>query len=365
MTSFVGLSEYEVLRLQNIERNKNVLKTLGLAKLKSVLGTNRPKRVAPKRKKKTVTAPTRHSKRLKSLSAKDYSENNVHLDDGNVSAYSSESEQDVSEDSEESIPRPKRLLRKPSVGTKNNVKGIPTVSSILSVEHAKTGRSRCRKCMVQLEKGELRVGMKAWIMGRNSVTWQHVGCFLRNVKVGVSPNSRSRCKVCSQPFCSGDLRFGLRSHTATAWISAECLSVVLHGVVSQCDKKIKLSDFSEDMEGMETLTKSQCEKIKATLKRCQTSTNGPKAAAGPKLNQVSESQPSKGKHKLVPLNQVELQPEKGKKTKATGRVAWKFGGHVCFGVLLAGRETPTHCYAKTHKGNVKTLTKGKGYWWLQ
>ena len=119
------------------------------------------------------------------------------------------------------------------------------------------------------------------------------------------------------------------------------------------------------MEGMETLTKSQRKKIKATLKRCLTSTNGPKTVAEPKPNQISESQPPKVKHKLLPLRQVELQPEKGKKTKATGRVAWKFGGHICFGVLLAGRETPTHCYAKTHKGNVKTLTKGKGYWWLQ
>ena len=32
------------------------------------------------------------------------------------------------------------------------------------------------------------------------------------------------------------------------------------------------------------------------------------------------------------------------------------------GTLLAARETATHCYARTHKGNVKTLAKGKPYW---
>ena len=53
---------------------------------------------------------------------------------------------------------------------------------ILKIEHAKTGRSRCRKCLETIEKNELRVGMKAWIMGRNSITWQHQECFISNIK---------------------------------------------------------------------------------------------------------------------------------------------------------------------------------------
>ena len=59
---------------------------------------------------------------------------------------------------------------------------------------------------------------------------------------------------------------------------------------------------------------------------------------------------------------VRSQPAVGSKSGAKGRVEWKWGGMVCSGVLLPSKETSTHCYAKTHKGNVKTLAKGKDYW---
>ena len=56
------------------------------------------------------------------------------------------------------------------------------------------------------------------------------------------------------------------------------------------------------------------------------------------------------------------QPELGRKTGAKGRVVWKFGSYLCYGKLMPQRETATHCFARTHKGNTKTLAKGKGYW---
>lgn len=52
-----------------------------------------------------------------------------------------------------------------------------------------------------------------------------------------------------------------------------------------------------------------------------------------------------------------------KEGRLTGKVAWKWGAHTCYGKLIKSRETKTHCYATTHKGNVKTLAKGKDYWW--
>jgi hypothetical protein len=55
-------------------------------------------------------------------------------------------------------------------------------------------------------------------------------------------------------------------------------------------------------------------------------------------------------------------PKVGVKSGAKGKVEWKFGGHTCYGTLLPSKETNTHCYARTHKGNVKTLAKGKDYW---
>jgi hypothetical protein len=32
--------------------------------------------------------------------------------------------------------------------------------------------------------------------------------------------------------------------------------------------------------------------------------------------------------------------------------------------LLPAKETAGVCFARTHKGNTKTLTKGGSYWWM-
>ena len=58
------------------------------------------------------------------------------------------------------------------------------------------------------------------------------------------------------------------------------------------------------------------------------------------------------------------QPAKGAVTRSKGKVCWRFAGHLCYGTLLPAHETKTHCYARTHKGNTKTLTKGGTSSWL-
>jgi hypothetical protein len=64
------------------------------------------------------------------------------------------------------------------------------------------------------------------------------------------------------------------------------------------------------------------------------------------------------------LGDTSDQPQAGTKSNAKGPVTWKFGAYLCHGTLLPSRETKTHCYARTHKGNIKTLKKGGAYWRL-
>ena len=71
---------------------------------------------------------------------------------------------------------------------------------------------------------------------------------------------------------------------------------------------------------------------------------------------------AKKKAKAGTASALSSQPPAGAKSGTKGRVEWKWGSMVCAGTLLAARETATHCYARTHKGNVKTLAKGKPYW---
>jgi len=88
-------------------------------------------------------------------------------------ASSSDAEVTDDDDSDESEPerpvkRPKSL---PQAVVPSGLKLEPGMSSVLTVERAKTGRARCRKCHEAIDTGSWRVGMQAWIMGRQAITW--------------------------------------------------------------------------------------------------------------------------------------------------------------------------------------------------
>ena len=87
-----GLSWYERARLENIQRNQEELRRLGLqVKTQPALQTIPTwKRARPKRKRKVETQPTRKSKRLESKPAIDYAEEGQWNDAVSVSAESVE-----------------------------------------------------------------------------------------------------------------------------------------------------------------------------------------------------------------------------------------------------------------------------------
>merc|ERR1711865_349401 len=217
------------------------------------------------------------------------------------------------------------------------------------------GRSKCRSCLEQIEKGEIRVGMEAWIMGRQAITWQHPKCFLHNIKCDEASNARGKCKVTGEPFSAGDVKIGCCSHTATSWVSLASVPMAL-GKVLLLEKQLKLSELN----GFDGLPPAKQSKVAATFLQARQTTT-----AAVNKNTDETKKPKKKKEKAeAGLSGRKEQPELGQKTGAKGKAAWRFGGHLCFGVLLAGSETKTHCYARTHKGNTKTLAKGKDYWWL-
>eukprot|EP00942_MAST-04A_sp_MAST-4A-sp1_P001483 g1483.t1 len=388
-----GLSEYEILRLQNIQRNNEKLKKLGLKETKVEMQkqikqqTRKRKQSTIKRKKEIkAKGPLRTSKRLKNVPAKDYKEDTIRIiGNDNFSDYSIESEYDsddnggdTSDYSDDSIPYPiKRRRRTNGKKEKSTTKedkstAAPTVATendVIKIENAKTGRSRCRKCMEQIEKDELRVGMKAWIMGRNSVTWQHPTCFLHNIKMDIASNSRTKCKFSSIPFNVGDLRIGFRSHTATSWVSLDHATTLLHPL-SEFVSKMPNKNWYEELDGY---TNKLSEKEQKEIKKMFDNIKEKKSSSTFKSRKNSKitaaaalkTEKVKKETKKVENSSSKEQPKVGAKTLTKGNVAWKFGGHICFGILIASRETKTHCYARTHKGNIKTLTKGKDYWWMK
>ena len=199
-------------------------------------------------------------------------------------------------------------------------------------------------------------------MGRNSVTWQHPICFLNNIKVGNTTNSRTKCKYSNVLFHSGDLRVGLRSHTATSWVTVESAMKLLQQM-----RNIVAKITVENLEGFSTLSceedQNRIRSLFDTLSKQEEMQ--PSGATNNGSGRKAKRAKKIMKTKNAAKNENNGQPKLGEKTMSKGNVAWRFGGHLCFGVLIATRETKTHCYARTHKGNIKTLTKGKDYWWMK
>ena len=47
----------------------------------------------------------------------------------------------------------------------------------LSLEYAKTSRSKCKNCKQNIEKNQIRIGTKIKMQGHNSIQWKHIFCF--------------------------------------------------------------------------------------------------------------------------------------------------------------------------------------------
>merc|ERR1740130_2655650 len=125
----------------------------------------------------------------------------------------------------------------------------------ITIEFAKTGRSTCRKCRNKIEKGQPRVGMMAWIVGRNAMTWQHPMCALQNIVIGYersNQNKKGRCKATNVVFLKDDLKIGIKCHTAKSYYHLDGIRPVLD--------RILLSS------GNDKLMKDDHEKLKSVLK---------------------------------------------------------------------------------------------------
>ena len=90
-------------------------------------------------------------------------------------------------------------------------------------------------------------------------------------------------------------------------------------------------------------------------KSCAEGGNELSSKANTSLSQKKTSEKKKKKKKT--LGDVLDQPKAGIKSNSKGPVTWKFGAYLCHGTLLPSKETKTHCYARTQKGNIKTLKK--------
>ena len=344
-------SAYERERDERIEANNAILKSLGLDN-KPALVDKRPKPTpAPKKRRYeddpeyvTPKRETRSSGRSAAIKDSDSSS------DGDEYAV---------------IPRPVKAPKKrpaealPAASTGKLLdESINMEGKCIVVEEAKTGRSKCRKCLEALPAGAVRVGMESWIVGRNVMTWQHPDCFLSGLEITLDSTGRSKCKQTKEKFLAGERRLSASAHTTTnnfkLSVAAALLRPVFHAVSSTVGGQraafegiARLSELQKDERELLAQALTATEPTPSNFKHePETSTDAVTVKSEPAID-VSIKQPA--------IGQV---------SKAKGRVCWRFAGCLCYGTLLPAQETKTTCYARTHKGNTKTLTKGSASWWM-
>merc|ERR1711935_1072450 len=184
----------------------------------------------------------------------------------------------------------------------------------LTLEYAKTGRSTCRKCKNKIEKGAPRVGMEAWIVGRNCVTWQQPSCLLQNMCCAYEKSGKGSCKASRVPFEKGQLKIGIRCHTATSYYHIDAIVGVLVNVVSLMRTEVGKEDFKLTIDGIDGHEKlsdndeKRLESILETVFQTQTPRQG---IAVPEETKSSTTEAAESPVKQEP----ETKPKKRKKPK--------------------------------------------------
>ena len=353
-----GMSDYEKMRLANIARNEAALAQLEIPKLAP--SKKKSKKTTTKRGRRAPVTGGRRSSRIAAAPRRSMKDGAEQQDDDSdyedQPAYAGGD--DDSEDEVYERPRQRRRASQTQPPLDAQQTAPPPAGEqtpVVAVELAKTGRSKCRGCFEPISAGTPRVGMTAWIMGRQSMTWSHPQCCINRLIVAVEATGRGKCKLTGAPLPKGLPKIGVRSHTATSWVAlpgcASVLAPVLR-VVPDTEREGVRSLLGADgtppsIEGYTDLQKDHAEAVHKVLRAACTDA----ASSGTTTKAESVTPPQSSQ-------------DSGGSTKLTGRVAWKFGGATCYGTMIPQRETDTHCYATTHKGNVKTLKKGSQYWWM-
>ena len=92
--------------------------------------------------------------------------------------------------------------------------------SLVTVAEASSSRSTCRACKTGIDKGALRIGIEAWVAGRQSMTWQHPLCFTSSLVVEVvTKGATGSCKQTRVKIEKGSIRTTVRSNTAKFYLS--------------------------------------------------------------------------------------------------------------------------------------------------
>jgi len=191
---------------------------------------------------------------------------------------------------------------------------------IVTVEKAKSGRSKCRRCLSKIEKGETRVGLQGWISGRQTTMWQKTSCFAKGMEVShislthtfsslilklhaqfsKAKSSRGKCKMTGEKFEKGEDQLVFSVHNSRVPIKLSAVGRALEEF--QTISTIKL----EDVEGFKGLDESSVNVLKDSI-------SGKRSMEKNKKKRPIEEEEEEEKKKKK-QDEMRTQPKKKKKT---------------------------------------------------
>ena len=197
--------------------------------------------------------------------------------------------------------------------------------------------------------------------------WQHPACFLSGVGCITETSGRGKCKQTKKPFVAGERTLTFVAHSTTAHVKLEVAGGLLAPVFRAAKSESTIAALRARVASgaLDALTDADLKVLEASLTERAMPVEDARAADTFSVSEtpattaaLADVKGGEGKGK-----ETKQQPAIGVVVKATGKVAWKWAGNLCYGTLIAKSETKTHAYARTQRGNVKTLTKGGDYWW--
>ena len=198
---------------------------------------------------------------------------------------------------------------------------------LITVEKAKSGRAKCRRCASKIEKGETRVGVKGWIAGRQAIMWQKPDCFSKGMEFAKAKSSRGKCKMTGEQFTKGEDQLVFTVHNSRIPIKLSAVGSALEEVQSITTIKM------EDVEGFENLEESSVSVLKNSLSGAGSSSNTKKRPVEEDPVQEEETPTPKKKKakkasasKKIPVTEREILKRAEVLPKGFKIVSWNVDG---------------------------------------
>ena len=130
---------------------------------------------------------------------------------------------------------------------------------LVTVSPAASNRSSCRRCKDKIEKGEYRIGVEAWVAGRQSMTWQHPLCFVESLEVDlVDKGVTGKCKATKVKIERGELRTSVYSGNAKFYLSLNGCSVLAEALARAVPNRNDMENWIiKHVSGIRDITPSQ------------------------------------------------------------------------------------------------------------